>query len=98
MWMITVYLQKDKNKNKYQIDAQHEEDSEVIKLLQIPILFVKRNNNNITEQIKTFYYPGSSISNQHEEYISVKILKYLQTTGNYSQNFKTPLQSPKTLD
>jgi hypothetical protein len=67
----------------------------VIKLLQIPILFVKRNNNNITEQIKTFYHSGSSISNQHEEDISVKVFKYLQTTGIIHRTSK-PLFSHKT--
>ena len=86
LWKIFLYR---KTKKKYQIDAQHEGDSEVLKLLQILILFVKRNNNNNIEQIKTSSYPGNSYFIQIDEDISVKISKFLQTTAIIHRTLNT---------
>jgi len=48
---------------------------------QIKIPFMKKLNNNITEQINIFSYLGCPISHQNEKDIIVKISQFLQITG-----------------
>jgi len=50
-------------------------------------------NSEIIEKISTFLYPGYSISCQNEKYITIKISKFLQTTGIIKRTIKP--SSPK---